>query len=196
MSGLLPGRPRTSLPTESEPGDRSDGEAAGEQWKGSCPIGTLVIHCRDNLPVLRTIHAESVDAIYIDPPLNTGKVQKRTTLSTVQDPTQKPRGVIDRIVKVHSRPDDLLLEFLAGSGTLGESAVTLGRRCILVDSTQKQYSRWSGDLLEWTLSGTGGRQGRRLHKGPRPIDEPRCTRFLSLSRPAVLSARLRPDYGP
>ena len=48
-------------------------------------------------------------------------------------PTQKPRGVLDRIVKVHSCPGDLLLDFFAGSGTFGESAVELGRDCILVD---------------------------------------------------------------
>ena len=48
--------------------------------------------------------------------------------------TQKPRAVIDRIVKVHSNPGELLLDFFAGSGTLGESAAALGRRAILVDS--------------------------------------------------------------
>lgn len=36
--------------------------------------------------------------------------------------TQKPLGVIERIVKVHSKPGDLLLDFFAGSGTLGEAA--------------------------------------------------------------------------
>ena len=47
--------------------------------------------------------------------------------------TQKPRGVIDRIVKVHSRPGDVLCDFFAGSGTLGESAFELGRSAFLVD---------------------------------------------------------------
>jgi len=49
-------------------------------------------------------------------------------------PTQKPRGVLDRIVKVHSRPGDTLLDFFAGSGSFGESASELGRDCILIDS--------------------------------------------------------------
>ena len=48
--------------------------------------------------------------------------------------TQKPRAILDRIVKVHSNPGDLLLDFFAGSGTLGESAALHGRRAILVDS--------------------------------------------------------------
>ena len=47
--------------------------------------------------------------------------------------TQKPLGVLERIVKVHSRPGDLLLDFFAGSGTLGEAAARLGRDYILVD---------------------------------------------------------------
>lgn len=49
-------------------------------------------------------------------------------------PTQKPRGVLDRIVKVHSSPGDTLMDFFAGSGTFGESALAFGRNCILVDS--------------------------------------------------------------
>lgn len=48
--------------------------------------------------------------------------------------TQKPLGLLDRIVKVHSRPGDLCMDFFAGSGTLGESARRLGRNSVLVDS--------------------------------------------------------------
>ncbi len=48
--------------------------------------------------------------------------------------TQKPLGILDRIVRVHSRPGDLLLDFFAGSGTLGESAARHGRDFILIDS--------------------------------------------------------------
>lgn len=47
--------------------------------------------------------------------------------------TQKPRGIIDRLVKVHSKPGDVLMDFFAGSGTLGESAYVFGRNSILVD---------------------------------------------------------------
>ena len=68
-------------------------------------------------------------------------------------PTQKPRGIIDRIVKVHSRPGDLLLDCFAGSGTLGESALALGRRCILVDSNPEAVrvmeERFFGADVEW-----------------------------------------------
>ena len=50
--------------------------------------------------------------------------------------TQKPLGILERIVKVHSKPGDLLLDFFAGSGTLGEAAGRHGRDFILVDSNQ------------------------------------------------------------
>ena len=49
-------------------------------------------------------------------------------------PTQKPVGILNRIIKVHSRPGDRILDFFAGSGTTGESAVRLGRDCTLIDN--------------------------------------------------------------
>ena len=49
-------------------------------------------------------------------------------------PTQKPLGVLNRIVKVHSSQGDTLLDFFAGSGTLGESAALHNRSSILIDN--------------------------------------------------------------
>ncbi len=49
-------------------------------------------------------------------------------------PTQKPLGILRRIVKVHTNPGDLLLDFFAGSGSFGEAAAELGRNVILVDN--------------------------------------------------------------
>lgn len=51
--------------------------------------------------------------------------------------TQKPLGILERIVKVHSNPGDLCLDFFAGSGTLGEAAAKHGRRFILIDSNSE-----------------------------------------------------------
>jgi site-specific DNA-methyltransferase (adenine-specific) len=45
----------------------------------------LVVHA-DNLDVLATLEDESIDLIYIDPPFNTGREQKRFSLKTVRDP--------------------------------------------------------------------------------------------------------------
>ena len=49
-------------------------------------------------------------------------------------PTQKPLGVLNRIVKVHSSSEDTLLDFFAGSGTFGESAALHNRSSILIDN--------------------------------------------------------------
>jgi DNA modification methylase len=48
-------------------------------------------------------------------------------------PTQKPLGVVTRIVQASSRPGDLVLDFFAGSGTTGEACIANNRRFILVD---------------------------------------------------------------
>jgi DNA modification methylase len=48
-------------------------------------------------------------------------------------PTQKPEGVLRRIVAASSRPDGWCLDFFAGSGTLGAVCKALGRRYVLVD---------------------------------------------------------------
>ena len=50
-------------------------------------------------------------------------------------PTQKPLPLLERIVRVHSNPGDLVLDFFAGSGTTGEAAVRNGRQSWLVDSS-------------------------------------------------------------
>lgn len=52
-------------------------------------------------------------------------------------PTQKPLAIISRIVEVHSNPGDRLLDFFAGSGTLGEAAIRLGRSAVLVDNNSE-----------------------------------------------------------
>ncbi len=49
--------------------------------------------------------------------------------------TQKPLGIIRRIVRVHSKPNDTLLDFFAGSGTFGEAAALEGRSAVLVDKS-------------------------------------------------------------
>ena len=48
-------------------------------------------------------------------------------------PTQKPEGVLRRVVSASSRPGDRVLDFFAGSGTTGAVAAALGRRFVLVD---------------------------------------------------------------
>jgi site-specific DNA-methyltransferase (adenine-specific) len=50
-------------------------------------------------------------------------------------PTQKPEGILRRIVQASSRKGDWVLDFFAGSGTTGVVAAALGRRFVLVDQS-------------------------------------------------------------
>jgi site-specific DNA-methyltransferase (adenine-specific) len=49
-------------------------------------------------------------------------------------PTQKPEGILRRMIQASTRPGDWCLDFFAGSGTLGAVAAKLDRRYILIDS--------------------------------------------------------------
>jgi site-specific DNA-methyltransferase (adenine-specific) len=48
-------------------------------------------------------------------------------------PTQKPIGVLKRIVQASSHPSSLVLDFFAGSGTTGAACSALGRQFVLID---------------------------------------------------------------
>ena len=50
-------------------------------------------------------------------------------------PTQKPEGLLRRMVLASSRPGDRVADFFAGSGTLGAVAAATGRRYVLVDES-------------------------------------------------------------
>lgn len=49
-------------------------------------------------------------------------------------PTQKPRRLMDRIIKASSYPSWVVMDFFAGSGTIGESCIALKREFILIDN--------------------------------------------------------------
>lgn len=49
-------------------------------------------------------------------------------------PTQKPLGILRRILQASSKPGDTVLDFFAGSGTTGAACLELGRRFMLVDA--------------------------------------------------------------
>jgi len=62
-------------------------------------------------------------------------------------PTQKPLGILKRIITASSNPGDVVLDFFAGSGTTGEAAILLGRRFILVDKNPEAL-----DVMDRRLS--------------------------------------------
>jgi len=69
-------------------------------------------------------------------------------------PTQKPLGILTRIVTASSNPGDTVLDFFAGSGTTGAACLDSGRRFILADNNQQALQamarRFAGTQgIEW-----------------------------------------------
>ncbi len=69
-------------------------------------------------------------------------------------PTQKPEGILRRIVAASSNPGDVVLDFFAGSGTIGQVCLELGRSFILVDNNPQAIAvmreRFEGEnSIEW-----------------------------------------------
>ena len=97
-----------------------------------------------------TFNYDAVDRVpYLAPALVTkekaakGKTVTDTWWNTIVSPTgrektgyptQKPLKIIQRIVAVHSHSGDTVLDFFAGSGTVGAACAALGRHFILVDN--------------------------------------------------------------
>ncbi len=68
-------------------------------------------------------------------------------------PTQKPVAILRRIIRVHSHPGDLVLDFFAGSGTTGDAAAGLSRRFMMVDNNPEAIRvmrrRFAGDSVDF-----------------------------------------------
>jgi site-specific DNA-methyltransferase (adenine-specific) len=77
-------------------------------------------------------------------------------------PTQKPEGVLRRIVQASSREGDWVLDFFAGSGTTGAVAAALGRRFMLIDRNDEamavmrtRFGKLTGIEVDF-IEGSGG----------------------------------------
>jgi site-specific DNA-methyltransferase (adenine-specific) len=69
-------------------------------------------------------------------------------------PTQKPLGIVKRIIQTSSPKNGWVLDFFAGSGTTGAACLELGRRFILVDNNPEAVAvmkkRFAGiKTIEW-----------------------------------------------
>ena len=64
-------------------------------------------------------------------------------------PTQKPLGILERIIRVHSNPGDTVLDFFAGSGTTGLAAARNNRSYILIDQNPEAVALMQERLRLW-----------------------------------------------
>ncbi|WP_235425972.1 DNA-methyltransferase [Clavibacter michiganensis] len=125
---------------------------------------TILVYVKD--PLRYRFDSEGVDREpYMAPGLVTPEKRERGKLPTdvwwhtIVSPTgrektgyatQKPLGVLRRIVQASSRPGDWVLDFFAGSGTTGAAARELGRRFVLVDENPQAV-----DVMRARLAGGG-----------------------------------------
>ncbi len=134
---------------------------------------TILVYVKD--PEDYVFNADEVDRIpYMAPGLvgpekaKRGKLPTDTWWHTIVSPTgkektgyptQKPMGVLRRIVAASSNPGDLVVDFFAGSGTTGAVALELGRRFLLVDDNPEAIEvmrkRFAGADVEFVDGDAG-----------------------------------------
>lgn len=71
----------------------------------------------------------------------------------VGHPTQKPVEIIDRFVKALSYPGSIVLDFFAGSGTVGRVCIAEGRHCLLCDSDKATLNYFEKHIEQMKSSG-------------------------------------------
>ena len=141
------------------------GARAKRRWPAK--HDNILVYVRD--PERYFFDAEEVDRIpYMAPGLVSeekrarGKLPTDTWWHTIVSPTgkektgyptQKPIGILRRIVAASSRPGDLVLDFFAGSGTTGAAALELGRTFCLIDDNPEAFEvmreRFAGEYVEF-----------------------------------------------
>jgi site-specific DNA-methyltransferase (adenine-specific) len=123
------------------------GARARRRWPAK--HDTILVYVKD--PERYYFDAEAVDREpYMAPGLVTAEKAARGKLPTdvwwhtivsptgkekTGYPTQKPEGIVRRMVLASTRPGEWCLDFFAGSGTLGAVAAQLGRRYVLIDAS-------------------------------------------------------------
>jgi len=76
-------------------------------------------------------------------------------------PNEKPESLLEKLVALVSKPDALVLDMFAGSGTTGVAALRLGRRVILIEKDagyaalirQRMEAEENGSTLEAARAG-------------------------------------------
>jgi site-specific DNA-methyltransferase (adenine-specific) len=126
---------------------------------------TILVYAKN--PARYTFNADAIDRVpYMAPGLvgpekaARGKLPTDTWWHTIVPtnsrertgyPTQKPLGVLMRIIAASSNPGDLVLDFFAGSGTTGAACLALDRSFVLVDNNPQAL-----DVMARRFSGVPG----------------------------------------
>lgn len=65
-------------------------------------------------------------------------------------PTQKPQELARKILQVHAKPGDLVLDPFGGSGSFGRAAKDLGMRVIIIEADE-EYAKHAANLMRQTV---------------------------------------------
>ncbi len=79
-------------------------------------------------------------------------------------PTQKPLGVLNRVIKVHSRPGDIVLDFFGGSGTTADAAAQHERGFVLIDNNPEAVQVAAARLAPFNPECIGFAPERRVQE--------------------------------
>lgn len=123
------------------------GGRSARRWAAKHDV--ILVYVRD--PRAYTFSTGDIDRVpYMAPQLQTperaarGKLPTDVWWNTIVPtasrertgyPTQKPLAILRRIVAASSSPQDLVVDWCAGSGTTGAAAEELGRRYLLIDES-------------------------------------------------------------
>jgi site-specific DNA-methyltransferase (adenine-specific) len=139
----------------------------GAKPKGRWPAkhDTILVYVKD--PKRYFFDSEAVDREpYMAPGLVTAEKAERGKLPTdvwwhtivsptgkekTGYPTQKPEGILRRIIQASTKPGDWVLDFFAGSGTTGAVAGKLGRHFTLIDQNPESIAVIEKRLREANL---------------------------------------------
>lgn len=95
-------------------------------------------------------------------------------------PTQKPEGIVRRMVLASTRPGDWCLDFFGGSGTLGAVAAKTERHYVLIDASEEAVT-----VAQERLANVAGEAARPAD--PKPDGLPSATIEIEASdQPAAL----------
>lgn len=71
----------------------------------------------------------------------------------VGHPTQKPVEIVERFVKALAYPGSVVLDFFAGSGTVGRACISNGRHCLMCDNDEATIDYFNKHLEQMRAIG-------------------------------------------
>lgn len=101
-----------------------------------------------NKEIAREYSESKITSNYWRIPLCTGKERLKDESGKKLHSTQKPEKLLERIVRISSSKDDIILDPVAGTGTTGYIAKKYGRHFIMIDANNEYVNAANNRLLK------------------------------------------------